>query len=147
MCVSGNDIWHLDCDRVQPGAAPGETWLCSVNGLPGYLLKYLPLLHIRVLLPRSTSSFARIHLILSCLVTHADSESSSDDSRSRTHSMTSPSPTGSGKNQTERGEGGSTTKTDQVHIYTQHRYAILFVQDSHVQRKQCRRTLQKLGKM
>ena len=24
MCVSGEDIWHLDCDRVEPNLRAGE---------------------------------------------------------------------------------------------------------------------------
>ena len=32
MCVSGNDIWHLDCDRAESVNRAGEVQLEQVGG-------------------------------------------------------------------------------------------------------------------
>ena len=69
MCIAGEDIWHLDCERYKAAAG------------------------IRT--GKWRRKKRRKKMFTSCLL-FSDSDASSEDSqsRSRTHSITTPSPTG-----------------------------------------------------
>ena len=73
MCIAGEDIWHLDCERYK-AAAGIRTGKAE---------------KIEKVLRKCWSLFFFVFLFL-------DSDASSEDSqsRSRTHSITTPSPTG-----------------------------------------------------
>ena len=74
MCIAGEDIWHLDCERYKAAAGirTGKRRRIQRESFKGVIGHYF-----------------FIFLFL-------DSDASSEDSqsRSRTHSITTPSPTG-----------------------------------------------------